>query len=252
MIATFQNFIKELTQASGEILKKYFRTSINVESKKDESPVTIADKETEKVLRKMILDKFPDHGILGEEIGEYNPDAEYKWILDPIDGTVSFICGALSWGTLIGLLKNGEPILGAFHQPILSELLIGDNVKTILNEQPVKMRDCQKLSDAILLTTDQLNIKKFQNLNNFNSLVEQVRIYRMWGDCYGYYLLATGFADVMVDPIMSPWDALPIIPIIKGAGGVITDYQGNDAVKGKSIIAAGKEIHSEVIEILNK
>ena len=252
MIDTYQGFIKELTQASGEILKKYFRSSIDIESKKDKSPVTIADRETEQLLRKMIMERFPDHGILGEEFGEHNPDAEYKWILDPIDGTVSFICGALSWGTLIGLLKNDEPILGVFHQPILNELLIGDNSKTILNGKSVKKRECQNISDAVLLTTDHFNIEKYQNINRFYSLSEKVKFYRMWGDCYGYYLLATGFADIMIDPIMSPWDALPIIPIIKGAGGVITDYQGKDAVTGKSIIAAGKNVHSQVIEILNK
>jgi histidinol phosphatase-like enzyme (inositol monophosphatase family) len=247
----YKNFCKVLAQTSAKVIKKYFRTGISVELKSDSSPVTIADKKAEEVMRELITKHHPDDGIFGEEFGETNIGAEYTWILDPIDGTKSFICGAYSFGTLIGLLKNGEPILGVYHHPILNDFLIGDNSETRINNNKTIIRNCDDLSKAILLTTDHLNIEKYQNMIKFNHLIKKVKLYRNWGDCYGYYLLATGYADIMIDPIMSPWDLLPLIPIIKGAGGVITDYQGNDSIRGKSAVASSKQIHSEVISILN-
>lgn len=250
-LSEFKNFSKILTQASSKIIKTYFRTGISIESKSDNSPVTIADKKAEEVMRELISKHFPDHGIFGEEFGETNKGAEYTWILDPIDGTKSFICGAYSFGTLIGLLKNGEPILGVYNHPILNDFLLGDNHQTFINEVKTSVRNCNKLDDAVLLTTDHLNIEKYQNIEKFNKLIKKIKLYRNWGDCYGYYLLATGYADIMIDPVMSPWDLLPLIPIIKGAGGIITDYQGNDAVKGKSAVASNPFLHSEVISSLN-
>ena len=247
----FKIFCKELAKVSSDIIKKYFRTQINVESKVDNSPVTIADKKAEEEMRELITRHFPEHGIIGEEHGESNKGSEYTWILDPIDGTKSFICGAYSFGTLIGLLKNGEPVLGVYNHPILNDFLIGDNSETLINGNNTSVRKCGDLSNAILLTTDHLNIEKYQDIVKFNNLIKKVKLYRNWGDCYGYYLLSTGYADIMVDPIMSSWDLLPLIPIIKGAGGVITDFKGNDAVNGKSAIAASKQIHDEIISILN-
>lgn len=247
----YKEFVKLLALESGKIIKEYFRTNINIDTKSDDSPVTIADKKAEEKLRGMIAKEFPDYGIIGEEFGKENEDAEYQWILDPIDGTKSFICGALTFGTLIGLLKNGNPVLGLFHQPILEELLIGDNNIAEINGISTKVRNINNLSEAVLLTTDHLNIAKYKNKERFDKLIRKVKIYRNWGDCYGYYLLATGFADIMIDPIMSPWDSLPLIPIIKGAGGVITDYHGNDPVKGDSIIAASPDLHAEIVELLN-
>jgi histidinol phosphatase-like enzyme (inositol monophosphatase family) len=247
----YKNFCKVLAMASAEVIKKYFRTDISVELKYDNSPVTIADKKAEEVMRELIMKQFPDAGIFGEEFGEINKDAEYIWILDPIDGTKSFICGAYSFGTLIGLLHNGKPILGVYNHPILNDFLIGDNFDTRINGEKTEIRNCNRLSDAVLITTDHLNIEKYQDADKFNRLIKKVKLYRNWGDCYGYYLLATGYADIMIDPIMSPWDLLPLIPIIKGAGGVITDYQGNDPIIGKSAIASSPQIHSEVISLLN-
>lgn len=244
-------FIKSLANESGKIIKKYFRQEIQIDTKSDKSPVTIADKLAEEKMRMMIEKHFPDHGIIGEEFGVKNENAEYKWILDPIDGTKSFVCGAVSFGTLIALTKKGKPVLGAIYQPILKELMIGDNKITTLNDKKVKIRTCKKIEDAVLLTTDHLNVYHYQNGNNFETLIRKVKLYRNWGDCYGYYLLASGFADIMIDPIMSVWDLTALIPIIKGAGGVITDFQGNDAIKGNSIIASGKSIHKELIKILN-
>ncbi len=247
-----RHFCKWLADESGKIIKHYWRTDINVENKPDHSPVTIADKKTEEFIREAIMKKFPNHGILGEEFGEHNPNAGYKWVLDPIDGTKSFICGTVTFGTLIALLKNGEPILGVINQPILNEFLIGDNYATELNGKQVHIRECNDISDAVLLTTDQINIEKYRNIKNFDNLVHKVKLYRQWGDCYGYYLLATGYADIMIDPIMNPWDLMALIPIVRGAGGTITDYYGSDPLKGNSIVATGGKIHNEVIELLNK
>jgi myo-inositol-1(or 4)-monophosphatase len=250
-ITEFKKFSRKLAEASAVIIKEYFRTNISVESKTDFSPVTIADKKAEEVMREIISKNYPEHGIIGEEFGNENENAEYTWVLDPIDGTKSFICGAYSFGTLIALLKNGNPIIGVYNHPILNEFLTGDNKTAEINGAAAKLRKCDKLSEAVLLTTDHLNIEKYQNIEKFNQLIKKVKLYRNWGDCYGYYLLATGFVDIMIDPIMSVWDSLALIPIIKGAEGVITDYHGNDPVKGNSIIAATPEIHSEVISILN-
>jgi myo-inositol-1(or 4)-monophosphatase len=244
-------FAKHLAAISGEVIKKYFRTMVSVDQKDDDSPVTIADKKAEEIMREAILKEYPDHGIIGEEFGIHEGKSEYKWVLDPIDGTKSFICGTVNFGTLIALLRNGEPILGVFNQPILNEFLLGDNETAFLNENIVSVRNCDKLSDAVLLTTDHLNIEKYQDAKKFNSLIHKVRLYRGWGDSFGYYLLATGFADIMIDPIMSFWDIAAIVPIIKGAKGTVTDYHGNDPLKGNSIVAASLQIHSHVVKELN-
>ncbi len=222
-----------------------------MELKGDLSPVTIADRQAEEKMRTMIMQQFPEHGILGEELGTYQPDAEFLWVLDPIDGTKSFICGVPLFGTLVALLRHNQPILGAMHLPMFDTLLIGDNKRTIINGRAVQLRPCSRLSEAVLLCTDYQNICKYQQEGPFRDLISKVKMFRTWGDCYGYYLLAAGQADIMVDAVMAPWDSLPLIPIIRGAGGVITDYQGNNPVEGKSIIAANASLHPTVISILN-
>ena len=251
-LTEFKKFIYYLADISANIIKPYFRTGMNIEHKEDNSPVTVADKNAEEAMRKAIVKEYPEHGIIGEEFGSYNEDSEYKWVLDPIDGTKSFICGVLSFGTLIALLKNDEPILGVINQPILNDFLIGDNKTTFINNKPASVRNCMNISEVVLLTTDHINIGEYQDREKFEMLIRKVRLYRSWGDCYGYYLLATGFADVMIDPIMSFWDTMALIPIIKGAGGTITDYKGDDPVKGNSIIAASPGIHTQVIKFLNE
>lgn len=247
-----KKFCKVLADESGKVIKQYYRTNFSVETKSDESPVTIADKKSEEVMRSLIMKEFPQHGIVGEEFGEYNPEAEYKWILDPIDGTKSFVAGTPLFGTLIALLKDGEPILGVINQPILEEFLIGDNNSSMLNGKKVMVRECKEISSAVLLATDQLHFGKYRNKEGFDNLVNKVKLYRMWGDCYGYYLVATGYADIMIDPIMNPWDLMALIPILRGAGGTITDYYGGNPVKGDSIIATAGGIHSDVVRILNQ
>jgi myo-inositol-1(or 4)-monophosphatase len=247
----YKKFCKSLTKVSGVNIKKYFRNNFSIETKSDDSPVTIADKSTEEKLREIIMKEYPDHGILGEEFGLHNEKSEYQWVLDPIDGTKSFICGTVTFGTLIALLKNGDPILGVFHQPILNEFLVGDNENTYLNDVKVKISDSDSIDQAVLLTTDHLAFEEYQNLSKFENLMRKVKLYRQWGDCYGYYLVATGFAQIMIDPIMSFWDTMALIPIIKGSGGIITDYYGGDPAKGESVVASTPNIHRAVIEILN-
>lgn len=247
----FKLFAKHLAEISGAVILSYFRKEIKVDSKSDSSPVTIADKRAEELMREAIMKEFPQHGIIGEEFGEHNEEAEYQWVLDPIDGTKSFICGTVTFGTLVALLKNGSPIIGVINQPVLKEFLIGDNTTAQLNNNNVKVKSTAKLLDAVLLTTDHLNIGKYQSQQKFDELTKKVKLYRNWGDCYGYYLVASGYADIMIDPIMNIWDSMAVIPVIRGAGGVITDYQGNDAVKGTSIIASVPLIHDEVVKKLN-
>ncbi|MBL1213927.1 MAG: histidinol-phosphatase [Ignavibacteriae bacterium] len=246
----YKEFSKLLALKSAAVIKKYFRTNVNFERKNDKSPVTIADKRAEEIMREMIKKEFPDHGILGEEFGEDNPAAEYKWVLDPIDGTKSFICGAQSFGTLIALLKNGNPVLGVINQPILNEFLIGDGNTAELNGIPAKVRQCKNLEDAVLLTTDHFKVGKYHDQQKFDALVKKCFLYRNWGDAYGYYLVATGYADIMIDPIMSEWDKLALIPIIEGAGGKITNYSGGSPLEDESIIAAAPGVHAKVIEFL--
>ena len=253
MPAEFKPFLKHLARESGEVIKPYFGdASLAVERKGDESPVTIADRKAEETLRALINKEFPDHGIIGEEFGNENEDAEYVWVLDPIDGTISFTTGCPLFGTLIGLQHRGLPILGAIHQPILGQLCIGDNETTTLNDRPVRIRETSAtLAEATLLCSCIKTVSEYQPEReaNFHKLVKQVRVFRTWGDCYGYLLLASGFADIMIDPIMNPWDLQPVIPVVRGAGSVITSWTG-DAPKD-SAVAAPAGLHAEVLKVLN-
>jgi histidinol phosphatase-like enzyme (inositol monophosphatase family) len=247
------NFLNELLDTSREIIRPYFTApDLQMETKEDGTPVTIADRETERVLREKIRRTYPDHGIIGEEFGNEREEAEYVWVLDPIDGTKSFISGVPLFGTLIGLLKNGTPLLGAIDQPILEQRMTGDGEQTLLNGKPAHIRKTASLAEATLLSTDPLEPSRIWNSDAWSDLTNRVRLYRTWGDCYGYLLLAAGKGDIMIDPIVSKWDFLPIIPIIRGAGGTITDWMGNDPIKGNSIIASSPGIHAEIIQILNQ
>jgi myo-inositol-1(or 4)-monophosphatase len=251
-MSEFKKFCSMLADESGKIIKQYYRTDYRVEIKSDETPVTIADKKSEELMRNLIMKEFPDHGILGEEFGEYNPSSEYRWILDPIDGTKSFISGVPLFGTLIALIHNNEPIIGLINHPVLGECLIGDNNTTELNNVKVTVRKCNDLSSALLLASDHLMVEKYRSKSGFDNLLSRVKLYRTWGDCYGYSLLASGFADIMIDPIMSKWDLAALIPVVKGAGGTITDYYGNNPMDGNSIVASCPKLHEQVLEILNQ
>jgi len=248
----YRAFLIELAERSGDFIRPYFgRLDVAVETKADASPVTIADRGAEELLRSLIEKRFPEHGVIGEELGSTRPDAEWVWVLDPIDGTKSFTSACPLFGTLIALLHQGQPVLGAIHQPILRQLIVGDGQTTSLNGQAVRVRPTTQLSAATLLTSDTLNLAKYQNGAASDRLAAQVKLYRTWGDCYGYLLLASGWADIMIDPIMNPWDIAALIPVVRGAGGVITDWRGGDPMKGTSIVAATPGLHAQVIQTLN-
>jgi len=245
------DFTHELAQVSGEIIRRYFRSELDIETKSDSTPVTIADRQAEEIMRQRIQARYPEHGILGEEFEDINPEAEYQWILDPIDGTKTFVSGTYLFGTLIALLRDGKPMLGAINNPITHQFLIGDGRTTWLNDVPVKVRDCQSLAQATLLVTDPLNVDKYRDGKAFAALTRQVKLYRTWGDCHGYFLVATGYADIMIDPAMHVWDVAALIPVIEGAGGKITDYYGGDPMSSKGTIATAGMLHDEVLRALN-
>ena len=254
--APYRAFMIELAERSGEFIRPYFADpGLVVEDKSDQSPVTPADRGAEELLRQMISRRYPGHGIVGEELGSENDQAEFVWVLDPIDGTKAFISACPLFGTLIALLHRGEPVLGALHQPVLRQLLIGDGETTELNRRPVRVRPCLTVESAVLLTSDPLNPGKYRDGAAFDALARRVRFtVRTWGDCYGYLLVASGWADVMTDPIMNPWDIQAIVPIVRGAGGVITDWRGGDPVKGDSASVGGANPEpqpAKIIEALN-
>lgn len=247
-------FVTELCERSGEVIRRHFqRPDLAIESKGDESPVTVADRDAESALRDAIRARFPDHGIVGEEHGSEREGADFVWLLDPIDGTVSFIHGVALFGTLIGLLHEGRPILGAIHQPITDELVIGAGGEATFNGRPARIREHRPLERATLMTTDPGLIELHQpagTYDRFEGLRRRAGTFRCWGDCYGYLLVASGRADAMLDPILHAWDLLPLVPVIEGAGGVITTWSGGDPVGGSSAIAAGARLHAEILREL--
>ena len=246
----FVDFSKALASASGDIITSYFRSDFAVETKSDESPVTIADKQAEEIMREMIMKEYPAHGIIGEEFGDHNENAEYQWVLDPIDGTKSFVSGTFLFGTLIGLMKDGQPIVGTIHHPLTSHLLIGTGDETRLNGEIVKVRDTRKLRDAVMLYSDFIHVGQYQNGIAFQQLMGRTKYNRTWGDCHGYFLLATGYADIMLDPIMHLWDIVALIPVVEGAGGKITSWNGGPPLSGNGIIASNGPLHSQVMRVL--
>jgi histidinol phosphatase-like enzyme (inositol monophosphatase family) len=248
-----RNFMIELAELSGDFIRPYFATpDLQVDLKADNSPVTIADKGAEELMRRVIKAKFPSHGIIGEEFGSDRADAEFVWVLDPIDGTKSFISQVPLFGTLIGLLHNGVPALGCINQPISRKMLIGDNASCTLNGRPVKVSNVRRIEDATLLTSDPVMLIDSPAARGYLPLMGRAKLARIWGDCFGYMMVATGFANVMYDPIMNPWDIAALVPVIRGAGGVITDAQGEAPYPAKSTVAAStEELHALVIAALN-
>ncbi len=249
----FRDFMVELAEDSGKFIRPFYgREGLAVELKADKSPVTAADRGAEELMRRMIKGKFPDHGVIGEELGADRADAEFVWVLDPIDGTKSFITSVPLFGTLIALLHQGQPVLGCIHQPVLGQLLVGDNRSCTMGGRPVRTRAVTRIGDATLLTSDPVVIAREPEARGYASLMGRAKLARTWGDCYGYLLVATGSADVMYDPIMNPWDIAALVPVIRGAGGVITDSAGRPPYPARSIVAAAtQELHAQVIAALN-
>ena len=249
----YRTFLAELAAASGDFIRPLFgRPDLAVELKADQTPVTLADRGAEELLRNLIRKKFPGHGILGEEFGAESPDAEFVWVLDPVDGTKSFLTGVPLFGTLIALLHQGQPVLGCIHKPVLRQLMLGDGVTTTLNGRPVRCRPATRPAEATLLTCDWLTPAQYHDGPAFDRLARSVKLCRTWGDCYGYLLLAGGWADIVVDPIMNPWDIAALVPVVRGAGGVITDWHGRAAYPAQSTIAAATpELHAAVLATLH-
>ncbi|MBV9556021.1 MAG: histidinol-phosphatase [Pseudolabrys sp.] len=253
----FAAFVDELASVSGETILPFFRTSLAVENKKAGGfdPVTAADRAAENAMRTLIRKNFPDHGILGEEYGNEKADAEYVWSLDPIDGTKSFINGMPTWGTLIGLLRFGEPVFGLMHQPFTRERFSGDggaaHYRGPSGERAMRVRSCANLSDALLQTTSPL-LMNSTDREAFGRVEQKVKLSRYGGDCYAYCMLASGHIDLVIESELKPYDILPLIPVIAGAGGIVTTWDGGSAVSGGRIIAAGdKRMHDAALKILN-
>ena len=253
-LTPYRALLVELAQTSGEyILSHYARPGLAVEVKSDASPVTVADRGAEALMRARIHEVFPTHGIIGEEGGNEREDAEWVWVLDPIDGTKSFITAVPLWTTLIALLHRGQPVLGSIHQPLLQQLVIGDGQVTTLNNQPVRCRPTRRIEDATLLTSDPLNPAKYQSGPAYDRLAARARLVRTWGDGYGYLLVACGWADLCLDPIMNPWDIAALVPVIRGAGGVISDWRGGAPYPADSTVAAATaQLHADALTELHR
>jgi histidinol phosphatase-like enzyme (inositol monophosphatase family) len=249
----FQNLVFDWTRESGKLILEHFRDpDLKVDQKKDASPVTQADRQAEQVLRERISEHFPTHGIVGEEFDSVREEAEWTWLVDPIDGTKSFVAGVPLFGTVLCLQFNGKPVLGAIHLPALGDqLLVGDGNVALLDGNKVSVRESGPCGEWVILTSDERDIPTHRSEVGWKSLLKNVAYCRTWGDCYGYYLVATGKADVMLDPIVNPWDFHGAIPIIQGAGGKITNWIGEEAAGSDSTVAASSEIHSTVLSFLN-
>ena len=255
----FAAFVDRLATVSGEAILPFFRTSLGVENKGGPGtfdPVTAADRAAETAMRTLIRESFPGHGIIGEEFGSDHDDAEYVWLLDPIDGTKSFICGLPAWGTLIGLTRGGEPVYGMMHQPFTRERFTGDSASAGYHgpagERSLRVRRCASLSEAILSTTSPLLMKEGDR-RMFQKVEAAVRLSRYGGDCYAYCMLAAGHIDLVIETELKPYDILPLIPVIAGAGGVVTSWDGGSPKNGGRVVVAGDQrVHEQALKILNK
>ena len=253
----FKAFIGRLATASGETILPFFRTSLSIEDKsanRDFDPVTEADRAAEAVMRRLIKANFPQHGIVGEEFGNENTDAEYVWVLDPIDGTKSFIAGFPIWGTLIALLHKDMPVFGMMHQPFIGERFSGDNASTRYQgpsgERRLAARRCASLKEATCYTTSPLLMNEADR-SAFARVQDAARLARYGGDCYSYCMLAAGHLDLVVETELKPYDIAALIPIVTGAGGIITTWEGEPAHHGGRVVAAGDpRVHEEVLKLL--
>jgi myo-inositol-1(or 4)-monophosphatase len=251
-------FAHRLADAAGAVIRPYFRKTLAVDNKSTTGrfdPVTEADRRAEEIVRDLIGKTYPDDGILGEELGDHPGSSGYRWLLDPIDGTRAFISGQPLWGTLIGLEHHGAPIIGILDQPVMNERFSGCNGAAELitpdGRTKLKTRDCARLKDALLSTTHPWDYFDESEGPAFVKLAQHVQMSRFGGDCYSYGLLAAGFIDIIVEAQLKPWDVVALIPIIEGAGGHITDWDGKPAENGGRILACGDaRVHAEALKIL--
>ncbi len=252
----FTSFVDQLATASGDTILPFFRTALAIENKKigGFDPVTAADRAAEQTMRALIRKQFPGHGILGEEYGSERTDAEYVWVLDPIDGTKSFITGMVAWGTLIGLMRFGEPVFGMMNQPFTHERFSGDggaaHYRGPGGKRDLHVRECASLEDALLSTTSPLLMNR-DDRAAFARLEDRVKLSRYGGDCYQYCMLAAGLIDLIIETEIKPHDIVAIIPIVAGAGGIVSTWENGPAQNGGRVIVAGdRRAHAAALEIL--
>ncbi len=252
VLSPINHLANHLADESARITREYFGTPIDIITKADETPVTIADRTIEKALRDILDRERPDDGIIGEEFGTKDGRSGYTWVLDPIDGTKSFTIGRPTFGTLIGLCYDETPIMGLINQPILNQRWIGQSGQpTTYNEAPVSCRPCPTLKDAIFGVGTCTQIGR----DRFDRIAAATRYPVFQGDCYFYGLMANGFLDLIVENKLGVYDFVALVPIITGAGGVITDWSGRPKTLhgDPTLIAAGnKDIHREALALLDE
>jgi histidinol phosphatase-like enzyme (inositol monophosphatase family) len=262
----------DLAVAAGRTTLKYFRTDrYQVERKRDKSPVTAADKEAEQVVRDMISHRFPVDAILGEEFGVVAGDSQYEWIIDPIDGTKSFISGVPLYSTLVGMTEGGVPVIGVIAIPALGELIIaakglgawyGSKPLNSMGAEPsvfeaelvpmvrAKVSTQPRLEDGLLLTSQADNFARRHAQSAYSRLESAAYITRTWGDGYGYLMVATGRAEVMIDPIVNPWDVAAVAPVVMEAGGRFSTWSGAYDIRESHCIGSNGLVHDQVLDVL--
>jgi myo-inositol-1(or 4)-monophosphatase len=251
-------FAQQLADAAAAVIRPYFRKPVIVDDKGSAGfydPVTEADRRAEQTIRCMIANAFPQDGIVGEELGVSPGSSGYRWVIDPIDGTRAFIAGQPLWGTLIGLEKDGAPIFGVLDQPFLRERFVGTGVQALFSDASgtfnLRARECPSLAGAVISTTHPNAHFDDAERAQFTRVERACRLSRYGGDCYAYGLVAMGFIDIVMEARLALWDIAPLIPIISGAGGVLTDWQGRAWRPGANVIAAGDaRVHAETVRLL--
>lgn len=248
-----------LADQSGAVVLRHFRKPIAIDNKEKNGgfdPVTAADRGAEKAIAKALKARFPDHGLIGEEHGSHQESARFRWVVDPIDGTRSFILGSPMWGTLIGLMDGDTPILGVMDQPYMGErywsgekAAYGRDVRGKVTR--LKTRACPSIEDAIVTTTHPDLFARGSELKSFMRLKEAARMTRYGGDCYLYAQLASGFADIVIEAGLKSYDIVALIPIVERAGGRVTTWDGKPATEGGRILATGDpELHEKALAFL--
>lgn len=250
---SLMEFAAELALGAGEITVRHFKKPFVAERKADNSFVTAADRESEKYLRARIEKAFPDDAILGEEEGAKTGRSGRRWIVDPIDGTYSFVHGVPLYGVLIGLEVDDEAILGVVNLPALNEIVCGARgVGCFWNGTPVRVSSTASLDGALLLATDFGDCEQHGFGRAAEILQREVHARRTWGDAYGHVLVATGRADIMLDPIMNVWDCAPLLPILEEAGGTFTDWSGQRTIHGGNAISTNGALFESVMSIIKE
>jgi len=246
-------FAVYLGQVAGEITLKYFRKGPETNTKADGSFVTIADRQAESELRRRLVERFPNDGILGEEEGETKGRSGRRWVLDPIDGTFAFVHGVPFYGVLIGLEIDGEMSAGVVNLPALEEIVYAAaGLGCFWNSKPARVSSTKKLEESLLLSTDFFASARYGFGAATEALQRRAKASRTWGDCFGHVMVATGRADVMLDPIMNLWDCAALLPIVEEAGGTFTDWRGVKTAAGGSAISTNGVLFEEVMGVVEK